>query len=266
MESLARVLDRIREALAVADRVLERHVPGEIAALIKSAGDPVTEADLEVDRALREVLPRGDEGWLSEETVDRPERFDRSSLWIVDPIDGTREFVQGIPEWCVSVGYVRNGEAMAGGILNRASAETFLGAVGIGMTLNDEDVRVRWSAGLDGATVLASRSEVRRGEWARHESAPFTVQPVGSVAYKLALVAAGRADATWTLVPKNEWDVAAGVALIRAAGGEVRTAAWSRPRFNQRTTSRLDGLVAAGPCLIEEVGRYLHLTDTRSSR
>lgn len=264
MEKLSTVLDRIREALHAAERILARYVPGEIEARIKSGDDPVTEADLEVDRALRALLPRGNEGWLSEETVDHPVRFHRETLWIVDPIDGTKEFVKGIPEWCVSIGYVRNGEAVAGGILNRASGEEFVGAVGSGVSYNGEAARVRSGARLQGATVLASRSEVARGEWGQQGNETFRVVPVGSVAYKLALVAAGRADATWTLVPKNEWDVAAGTALVLAAGGEVRTAGWRRPRFNREETTRLDGLVAAGPDLIEEVGRYLRRMDAGS--
>jgi myo-inositol-1(or 4)-monophosphatase len=106
--------------------------------------------------------------------------------------------------------------------------------------------------------VLASRSEVRRGQWERFAGAPFTVKPTGSVAYKLACVAAGLADATWTLVPKHEWDVAAGVALARAGGCAVCTPAGDPPRFN-RADPLLAGLVACAPALRRPVGDALGL-------
>jgi myo-inositol-1(or 4)-monophosphatase len=109
---------------------------------------------------------------------------------------------------------------------------------------------------LEGAVVLASRSEVERGQWERYRDSPFTVRPVGSVAYKLALVAAGLADATWTLVPKHEWDVAAGVALVLSAGGTVRTLEGAPPLFNQRQPL-FTGLAAYPPAMEPEVVPHL---------
>lgn len=212
----------------------------------KAGGDPVTEADVAVDRLLREMLHRDGEGWLSEETVDDATRLEHSRVWIVDPLDGTKEFVQDIPEWCVSVGLVVDGRAVAGGIANPATGETVVGAVGAGVTCNREPTRVRDGEPPDRYEVLASRSEVGRGEWEDFQDEGFDVRPCGSVAYKMALVAAGKTDATWTLVPKNEWDVAAGTALVMAAGGVVVRKDGEAPRFN-RPDTLLPGLLAAGP-------------------
>jgi myo-inositol-1(or 4)-monophosphatase len=103
---------------------------------------------------------------------------------------------------------------------------------------------------------LASRSEHTRGEWQCFEDAGFTVQPMGSVAYKLSLVAAGLADATWTLTPKHEWDVAAGVALVTAAGGRVRCLEDAAVVFNRREPL-LSGLMASGPRLWPDVVELL---------
>ncbi len=195
---------------------------------------------------LREALPVDGEGWLSEESADDRSRLAARRVWVVDPIDGTREFVEGIPEWCVSIGLLEEGEPVAGGILNPATGEVILGSRETGVTYNGAAARVSDPGGLEGASVLASRSEMRRGEWKRFEGAPFVVRACGSVAYKLGLVAAGRADATFTLVPKHEWDIAAGVALVLAAGGMVKEADGSSVRFN-REEPRLPNLVAAGP-------------------
>jgi len=221
----------------------------------KAGGEVMTAADQAVNEVLYRALPRSGEGWLSEESADDPVRLERGRVWVVDPLDGTQEFVAGIPEWCISIGLVEDGRPVAGGLCNPATGELFLGSVDAGVTLNGRSVRARERQDLRGAEVLASRSEVRRGEWGDPE-APFRMRPVGSVAYKLALVAAGLTDATWTLSPKHEWDVAGGAALVLAAGGEIQTLSWEAPTFN-RPEPWLSGLVATSTGLSGAVRDYL---------
>lgn len=245
-------LEHIRRALERAAAILQELAAGDIAIHRKRGGDPVTAADHAVNEMLRDFLPRDGEGWLSEETTDDLSRLDKDRVWVVDPLDGTKEFVAGIPEWCVSVALVENHRPVAGGILNPQRAELFLGADGAGVTYNGEPASISRRTTLVGGLVLASRSEVDRGEWARFEGAPYTIQAMGSVAYKLARVSAGLADATWTLVPKNEWDVAAGAALVLAAGGTVYSPQGGSPSFNNEKTV-FDGLVAHSPALLDEV-------------
>jgi myo-inositol-1(or 4)-monophosphatase len=259
MSARAEDLQRIESALARAAEILRAFTPGEVEHRRKTGGDPVTEADTAVDEALHAALPAAGEGWLSEETVDDASRLERRRVWVVDPLDGTREFVAGIPEWCVSIGLVEGGRPVAGGILIPARELTVLGAVDHGVTANGRASRTRELESIEGIEVLASRSEVKRGEWERFVDAPFTVKPTGSVAFKLALVAAGLADATWTLVPKHEWDVAAGCALVRAAGGEVWTLDGAEPRFNRREP-KFSGLLAAPSGLREPIEGYLRET------
>ncbi len=240
-------LRRIEHALAEGGEILRRYTPGDIEARKKAGDDPVTEADLAVDAALKRILPRAGEGWLSEETRDDESRLSRSRVWIVDPLDGTREFVLGLPEFCISIALVEDGAAVAGGIFNPATGETIVGSRETGVTLNGELVRPRTTPSIASATVLASRSEVGRGDWRPFADAyPFTIQPMGSVAYKFGRVAAGLADATWTLVPKHEWDIAAGIALVAAAGGEVRAMPGDDLTLNRRHP-KLRGLVALSP-------------------
>ena len=238
-------LSRIAAALEVARAVLERFRAGREAVAWKAHDNPVTEADLEVDRAIREVLPHDGEGWLSEETADDLSRLETRRVWVVDPIDGTKEFVRAIPEWCVSIGLVEDRRPVAGGILNPTTGELVLGSVETGVTVNGRPARASARSDLTNAVVLASRSELGRGEWDRFRGAGFEVRPTGSVAYKLALVAAGKADATWTLTPKHEWDVAAGAALVLAAGGKVWHPAGGSCTFNARHP-RMTGLSASG--------------------
>ncbi len=256
--SLPTDLARIAAALDLATAALAPFTPGRIAATLKERGDPVTAADEAVNAALEAALPRPGEGWLSEETADDARRLDFDRVWVVDPVDGTREFVEGLPEWCVSIGLVVEGRAVAGGIRNPATGETMLGGAGVGVTLNGAPVNASPALALAGETVLASRSEVRRGEWEPFAGASFTVQPMGSVAYKLARVAAGLDAVTWTLVPKHEWDVAAGTALVQAAGGSVFCLDGTEPEFN-RPAPKLAGLVACGAGVEAEVRRLLDI-------
>ena len=245
-------LRRIETALYEAEGVLAPFTPGAIAVERKAGGDPVTEADRRVDEVLHRILPSPGEGWLSEETVDDHTRLDCSRVWVVDPLDGTREFVEGLPEWSISIGLVEDGQPVAGGILNPATGQLMLGALGEGITLNGEAASVADRPRLAGGVVMASRSEVRRGEWERFLNQGFELRPCGSVAYKLAMVAAGLIDATWTLVPKNEWDVVAGVALVRAAGGQIEALNEPDRRFN-RPNPKLQGLLAYPPQLADDI-------------
>lgn len=246
------IVKRIESALAAAGEVFSRFTPGAIGAEFKAGHDPVTEADRAIDAVLRENLLRDGEGWLSEESVDDLSRLDKERVWVVDPLDGTREFVKGIAEFCVSIGYVVNGAPVCGGIHNPATHETFIGAVDCGVLYNGRPAHASGRSVLQGATALASRSEMKRGEWKKFENGPLQITAMGSVAYKLARVAAGLADITFTLTPKNEWDIAAGAALVLSGGGFVATLEHTPLRANNRIPL-LSGLIAGGPNLQEEL-------------
>jgi myo-inositol-1(or 4)-monophosphatase len=246
------ILKRIDAALAAARDVFGRFTAGAIDAEFKAGHDPVTEADRAIDAVLRQNLLRDGEGWLSEESVDNFTRLDKKHVWVVDPLDGTREFVKGIPEFCVSIGFVEDGHPVAGGIYNPATDEAFVGSIDAGVLYNGRPAHASARASLAGALVLASRSEVKRGEWRAFENGPLRIHAMGSVAYKLARVSAGLADVTFTLTPKNEWDVAAGAALVLSSGGFVTTLENKPFRANNRNPL-LSGLIASGPHLRTEL-------------
>src|ERR1700724_4170470 len=130
------IVERLPPPFEGGGAVLNRFTPGAIETEYKVGHDPVTEADRAVDDILRKTLLRPGEGWLSEETVDDFTRLDKQRVWVVDPLDGTREFVQGIPEFCVSIAMVENGVPVAGGICNPATDELILGSRETGVTYN----------------------------------------------------------------------------------------------------------------------------------
>ena len=253
-------LTRISAALDESAELAGTFSPSSVYVQHKGWDGPVTEADHALDELLHGALVRPGEGWLSEETHDDGHRIGMERVWVVDPIDGTRGFLAGLPEWCVSVAMSVNGEIAAAGILNPWANETYLAERGGGMMLNGEATRVTDHDALSSeVTVLGSRSEIRWGSWNRFRGAPFKVQAIGSIAYKMALVAAGKADAVISLDPKNEWDVAAGALLVEAAGGVVTDLGGRPMRFNQRDTL-IGGVIAAGP------GTYAAIWDLMARR
>ncbi|MGH7818153.1 MAG: 3'(2'),5'-bisphosphate nucleotidase CysQ [Candidatus Binatia bacterium] len=214
---------------------------------------PLTEADTRANQAIHAAIAAAfpEDGWLSEESRDSKERLSKRRVWIVDPLDGTKEFVRHIPELAVCIALVENGEPIVGVTYNPITEELFAAAAGRGATLNGRPIRVSDRSDLAGATFLASRSEDERGEWDEFKPR-FRVVLTGSVAYKLALISAARADATFTLTPKSEWDVCSSVCIIVAAGGAVTDLEGRPVRFNNEAT-RLGGLVASNGRLHSQI-------------
>jgi myo-inositol-1(or 4)-monophosphatase len=221
------------------------------------ADSPLTEADTRanqvLERRLRAAFP--DDGWLSEESRDTTERLAKRRVWIVDPLDGTKEFVQRIPELAVCVALVEDGAPRVGVTYNPIRDELFAAELVFGATLNGRPIHVTSTRALSQAVLLASRSENERGEWDRFRGR-FVVELTGSVAYKLALVAAGRADATFTLSPKSEWDVCSSACILECAGGRVTDVVGAPLRYN-RSSPALTGLVGSNGALHEQVVQAL---------
>ena len=215
---------------------------------IKDKGyhNPVTTADNAADTRLKEILmvARPNYGWLSEETVDSPERLTKDRVWIVDPLDGTKEFIEGVPHFVVSVALVENGNPIVGVLYNPVTAETFTAAKGEGAELNGEEIQCATKDNVGNMVILNSRSETRRGLWTPYDGTFGELRAIGSVAYKLGLTAAGQADIFASLRPKNEWDICAGNCIINEAGGKLIDLKGNRVVFNREKTLIEPGLIA----------------------
>lgn len=230
-----RELEIAVEAARRAGEAVERIWRGADFRVTHKADDkgPLTEADLASEAilldAIRSAFP--DDGVLSEESVDDASRLGRSRVWIVDPLDGTREFTMKLPEFVVSVGLAVDGRPTLGVLVNPATGDVYAGVVGRGATLNGSPIRVTDHREVDGARFLVSRSEFEKG-WFDAWKGRAEMKPLGSVAYKLGLVAAGQAEATFTPKPRNEWDLCGGVACLLAAGGRASDGSGADYGFN----------------------------------
>ena len=223
---------------------------------IKEKGyhNPVTTADNEADSYLKSTLmsARPQYGWLSEETVVSKERLHKEKVWIVDPLDGTKEFIEGVPQFVVSIALVEKGIPIIGVLRNPVTNETFHAAKGEGAYLDEDQYRCSIKDSTTDMVILNSRSETRRGLWEPYKKHFKELRPIGSVAYKMGLTAIGKADIFATLRPKNEWDICAGTCLINEAGGTVINLNGKQITFNNQKTLIEPGLIAGYNLSVEK--------------
>ena len=207
----------------------------------KSPGNPVCAVDLEVDGMLRHrlglLLP--DAGWLSEETIDNADRLSAKRVWVVDPIDGTRDYLRGRPGWCVSVALVEDGQPVIGVLDAPARGEVWTAAVAQGAFCNCERLHASDRTELSGARVPADQLPK-----ADRDLTP--VAKPNSIALRMAMVAAGQADLLATLRWGNEWDIAASVLLAREAGAAV-TDAFGQPLAFNTPSAQAFGVLTTAP-------------------
>lgn len=218
----------------------------------KGKNNPVTTADIEANRKIREIIQErfpGD-GWLSEEDNDDSRRLKSSRVWVVDPIDGTKEFIEGVPQFAVSIGFVVNGRPKVAVVYNPAEERFYRAAEGQGASLNGKPIRVTPRQEIQGALLLVSRSEPQRKFQVFVDLCQ--VKPVGSIAFRLAQVAGGDGDGTLTFRTIHEWDICAGALIVEESGGKVVDGGGKQLMFNRREI-RHRGIVAANEKLADEI-------------
>ena len=208
---------------------------------------PVTEADLAVNDMLHEMLrtARPDYGWLSEETEDDPDRLHARRLFVVDPIDGTRAFIEGGKDWGHSIAVVEDGRPVAGVIAIPMRDQIFSAETGAGAYLNASPIQTSAVTEPRDATILAAKPNLRAAHWRDGAPPPFKTTFRSSLAYRLGLAASARYDAMLTLRPTWEWDIAAGAIIVEEAGGRATDRTGRVLRFNN-ALPQVDSVVAGG--------------------
>jgi len=236
-------LDLLLAAAREAGLIAMRYFGGAPEVWMKGGTSPVSEADYAADNYLRETLmaARPDHGWLSEETTDSPDRLRARRTFVVDPIDGTRAFLDGRKTWCVSVAIVEAGESIAGVLECPALGETYWALPGRGAFRNGERIHVR----KPGTAIEVA------GPKALLDLMPEAWQPrvrrtayVPSLAYRLAMIAGGVLDGTFVKPNAHDWDIAAAALILREAGGTLIDDRGRVPRF--AGTEIRHGALAAG--------------------
>jgi myo-inositol-1(or 4)-monophosphatase len=240
----------LRDAALSVGPLLRAKFGAEYEIWSKGAQGPVTEVDLAVDRMLREFLTaaRPDYGWLSEETADNPARLSRRTVFVVDPIDGTRAFIKRKPEFCTVLSVVHDGQPRAGVVYNPILEDLYEAASGHGARLNGERVSVSETGAIEDCRMLGPEELFTSKRWPTPWPQMQRSQK-NALAYRIALVGSGEYDAAVSLGFKNEWDIAAATCILREAGGRISDPWNGELVFNRPDPRATPGVVAAGPAL-----------------
>ena len=241
-------LETIRAALHQASLRLPRIIDEGLKIQIKHDGSPVTNADLEINQILQHALLKAfpQDAWLSEESPDNPSRLESQRVWILDPIDGTKPFIKSLPHYTISLALVDQGEPVIGVIYNPATQEYFCAIQGQPSTLNGQSIQVRTTLIPSRYTFLVHTWHVDKPVLKAWRIAQHCPPLLGSIAYCLALVAAGHIDGVINIGPQNEWDIAAGLLLVQASGGLVFDRHQNPIVFNQ-PNPMVNGMIAIRP-------------------
>jgi myo-inositol-1(or 4)-monophosphatase len=247
----------IESAVREAGEIARRYYGKDYRRWNKSRGEPVTEADIAIDKHLRERLEtaRPIYGWLSEETGKNLSRPDAERMFIVDPIDGTTAFLKERPHFSISVGIAEKGRSVMGVVYNPILDECFSAAAGRGARLNGESIRVSACTELEGCRIVGQKDTFAHPHWNIPPLEPWPMMHIesrSSVAYRMALVAAGQFDAAVILSAKHDWDMAAGDVIVREAGGCVTDKDGNALRFGRSDTVQRT-MVCAGPALHAQI-------------
>jgi myo-inositol-1(or 4)-monophosphatase len=234
------LLDRVSAVAAEAGALAMSYWRGDYEQWEKSPGDPVSEVDLEVDRLLFSRLRAMDPeaGWLSEETVDNAERLMCSRVWLVDPIDGTRDFVRGRRGWAVSIALVEGGRPLLGVLDAPARGEHWKASAGQGAFLNNVRLTASQRLTLPGARVPTDVLP-------KVDSDLAMVERPNSIALRIAMVGSDAADLVATLRWGHEWDIAAAILIAAEAGARVSDAHGNPLAFNSTKAEAFGVLVAS---------------------
>lgn len=237
----AALLEQVSAITAEAAALAHERWHGDFATWEKAPGNPVCEVDLTIDRLLRDrlsaLLPEA--GWLSEETADDASRLAKRLVWIVDPIDGTRDYIRQRDGWAVSVALVEDCQPVLGVLDAPIRGQRWTASAGGGAWLNGTRLAVS-----DRSDFAGSRTPVDALPKADRDLS--MVAKPNSIALRMAMVAAGEADFLATIRWGNEWDVAASILLAREAGATVTDAIGRKLRFNQ-PRPQFFGVMAAAP-------------------
>lgn len=224
----------LKDAVAEAGKIALKYFHGDLKSWEKKPGDPVSEADLEIDTYLKERLlaAHPDYGWLSEETADNDARLSKSRVWVVDPIDGTRSFIAGKPEFTVSAALVEDGTPVVAALLNPVTKEFFTATIGQGAFVNDEQMVCSDKDDLEHSKLLASKKAFEWHNW-MDDAPSASFDHLNSIAYRIAVVADKVYDASLSLSAKSDWDIAAADLILSEAGGISTTTKGEKLIYNK---------------------------------
>ena len=253
-------LELAKDAALKAGELVMQYFNKPIEVIEKSPNNPVTEADYKSDELIKKLLKtaRPDYGWLSEETIDDNSRKKSELVWMVDPIDGTRAFIKGLPHFSISIALVKNGESVLGVVYNPATNEMFFAQSGNGAFKNQKQIFASDTRNLETARMLGDRHMFNSKQWPI-KWPDFQVEQRNSIAYRIALVAGGEFDGAIATTPKNDWDIAAGAIIAKEANAKFTDHLGKNFIFNQENPLQRSLVVSNSNIFNDILGHLSHI-------
>ncbi len=244
--------DESRKAILEAGKIAKK-LKKNISVKYKSKNQPVTNADMTIDHFLKiffkERTP--DYGWVSEESVDNKSRYNSDLFWCLDPIDGTRSYINGKPEYTISLALIKKNIPVLGIVLNPETEELFFAIKNKGAYCNENRINVRDKQNLSSSICAISSSEIsniKEYNCFHHEN----IIKMGSIAYKIALVAKGKVDIAMSFTKKNDWDIAASQLILEEAGGTLKNISGKNMIYNSQYM-KINSVIAGNYKLVNKL-------------
>ena len=232
---------------------LAKEFKKKISVNYKSKNQPVTNADIAIDGYLKSFFEKKTPtfGWVSEETKDNLSRFKSKLFWCLDPIDGTRSYINGKPEYTISLALMNGSKPIMGYILNPETNELFFAREKGGAYCNNKRIYVNNNSKINSLRYGISSSEIKKLETYKFYKEKQILK-MGSIAYKVALVAKGTIDVALSFTMKNDWDLAASDLIIKEAGGNIKNISGKDIIYNSESM-RIESVIASNNNLIEKL-------------
>ncbi len=233
--------------------ILAKKYKKEISVKYKSKDQPVTNADIAIDSFLKAFFKKETPsfGWVSEETEDNKSRFTSDYFWCLDPIDGTRSYINGKPEYTISLALINKNQPIMGYILNPETKELFFAKKNNGAFCNGKKIHVKKNQNIDSSKYGISSSEVAKLEKYNFFDKQNIIQ-MGSIAYKIALVAKGQIDVAISFTKKNDWDLAASDLILKEAGGIITNISGKKIVYNSNLM-KIESVIASNNKLVKKL-------------
>ncbi len=249
--------DVSKKAILEAGQIAISH-KDSITVQYKSENQPVTNVDIKIDNFLKSFLKKNTPsyGWISEESSDDGSRFSSEFFWCVDPIDGTRSYINKKPEYTISLALIKKNEPIMGLVLNPETKELFFAEKNKGAFCNEKKIKVNQNRDLYSSKYGISTSEINKIKKYKCFNQDNTIK-MGSIAYKIALVAKGTIDIAISFTKKNDWDIAAADLILREAGGCLKNISGNKTIYNG-SQMQVDSVLASNVVLIERLRTELN--------
>ncbi len=258
MTELSSSIEVVARNIILEAGLMAKRMKKKLSIKYKSKSQPVTNADLEINNLIKDYFKKETPsfGWVSEESKDNYSRFNSESFWCLDPIDGTRSYISGKPEYTISLALINKKEPILGLVLNPETEELFFAKKQKGAYCNGKRIMINKNENVFSSSLAISSSEIKKLKKYNLVNQKNIIE-MGSIAYKIALVAKGEVDTAISFTDKNDWDLAASDLILKEAGGSIKKISGEKIVYNS-DQMKIESVIASNEKLFKKMCNKLN--------